>query len=63
MNIIDNKDWECVIEKDTTSEVQKKLNQWRHEYDLHIVDTHIVPNTEGSWREQIVVVLWRKRRG
>jgi hypothetical protein len=59
---ITNKDWECVIEKDILIEVQKKLNQWRHEYDLRIVDTHIVPNTEHSWKEQIVVVLWRKRK-
>lgn len=59
---ITNKDWECVIEKDVISEVQKKLNQWKHEYDLRIVDTHIVPGTNGLV-DRMVVVLWRKRRG
>jgi hypothetical protein len=58
---ITSKDWECVIEKDILIEVQKKLNQWRHEYDLRIVDTHIVPGTQGL-TDRMVVVLWRKRK-
>jgi uncharacterized protein YxjI len=58
---ITSKDWECVIEKDVISEVQKKLNQWRHEYDLRIVDTHIIPGTQGLV-DRMVVVLWRKRK-
>jgi hypothetical protein len=58
---ITSKDWECVIEKDILIEVQKKLNQWRHEYDLRIVDTHIIPGTQGL-TDRMVVVLWRKRK-
>ena len=58
---ITSKDWECVIEKDILIEVQKKLNQWRHEYDLRIVDTHIIPGTQGLV-DRMVVVLWRKRK-
>jgi hypothetical protein len=58
---ITSKDWECVIEKDILIEVQKKLNQWRHEYDLRIVDTHIVPGRDGLV-DRMVVVLWRKRK-
>jgi hypothetical protein len=58
---ITNKDWECVIEKDVISEVQKKLNQWRHEYDLRIVDTHIIYGT-NELVDRMVVVLWRKRK-
>ena len=60
--IIDNKDWECVIEKDYQSEVQKKLNQWRHEYDLYIENTHVVVGSNGL-DIRVVVILWRKRRG
>lgn len=60
--IIDNKDWECVIEKDTQSEVQKKLNQWKHEYDLHIENTHVIFDSSGL-NYRVVVILWRKRRG
>jgi hypothetical protein len=58
---ITNKDWECVIEKDVISEVQKKLNQWRHEYDLRIVDTHIIYGT-NELVDRMVVILWRKRK-
>jgi hypothetical protein len=58
---ITSKDWECVIEKDILIEVQKKLNQWRHEYDLRIVDTHIIYGT-NELVDRMVVVLWRKRK-
>jgi hypothetical protein len=58
---ITSKDWECVIEKDILIEVQKKLNQWRHEYDLRIVDTHIIPGT-NELVDRMVVILWRKRK-
>ena len=37
MNIIDSKDWECVIEVEFHIKVQTKLNQWRHEYDIIIL--------------------------
>jgi len=58
---ITSKDWECVIEKDILIEVQKKLNQWRHEYDLRIVDTHIIYGT-NELVDRMVVILWRKRK-
>jgi hypothetical protein len=37
MNIIDSKDWECVIEVEFHIKIQTKLNQWRHEYDMIIL--------------------------
>jgi len=60
--IVDNKDWECVIEKDVRSEVQKKLNQWKHEYDLYIESSHVI-GTDPNLGIQVLVILWRKRRG
>jgi len=37
VNVIDSHKWESVIEVDLHSEVQKKLNQWRHEYAIMII--------------------------
>lgn len=36
-NIIDSKEWECVIEVNIHIQIQTKLNQWRHEYDMIIL--------------------------
>lgn len=36
-NIIDSKEWECVIEVSIHIQIQTKLNQWRHEYDMIIL--------------------------
>ena len=60
---ITNKDWENENEneKDVISEVQKLLNRWRHECDLRIVVTHIIPGEQGL-SDRVVVVLWRKRK-
>jgi hypothetical protein len=37
MNIIDSKDWECIIEVNIHIQIQTKLNQWKHEYDMIIL--------------------------
>lgn len=36
-NIIDSKEWECVVEVSIHIQIQTKLNQWRHEYDMIIL--------------------------
>jgi hypothetical protein len=37
---------EYIIEKGNPSEIQKHLNQWRHDYVLTIHNTHCWPNGE-----------------
>jgi hypothetical protein len=37
MNIIDSKEWECVVEVSIHIQIQTKLNQWKHEYDMIIL--------------------------
>lgn len=37
VNVIDSHKWESVIEVDLHCEIQKKLNQWRHDYAIMII--------------------------
>ena len=37
VNVIDSPRWESVIEVDLHSNIQKKLNTWRHEYAIMII--------------------------
>lgn len=55
-NIIDSKEWECIITVDTPIQIQTKLNQWRHEYDMIILSC--APVTE----RQTHLSIMRKRR-
>lgn len=44
-----------LIEK-PTSEAQKTINQWRHEYELEIV------SVQASAPGYIIIALWRTRK-
>lgn len=55
-NIIDSKEWECVIEVDVPVQIQTKLNQWRHQYDMIILSC-----TPVSERQTHLSLMRRKR--
>ena len=61
-NIIDSNEWESVIEIDNHSVIQKKLNQWKNDYDLIIITCipMVLPN--GSWTNTYLSVMRRRRQ-
>ena len=61
-NIIDSKEWESVIEFDTHTEIQKHLNQWRHEYDLIIINCSPMIQPNGNFSYTYLSVMRRRRQ-
>lgn len=61
-NIIDSPEWESVIEVNLHTEIQKKLNQWRHDYDLIILSCVPVVNPSAGGRSDTYLSLMRKKR-
>lgn len=56
-NIIDSKEWECIIEVEIHIQIQTKLNQWRHEYDIIILSCAPVDSRHTH------LSIMRRRRG
>lgn len=46
MATILSKNWECVIEVVPHIEAQKHINQWRHQYDIQIIECKPINATE-----------------
>ena len=59
-NIIDSPEWESVIERVTSAEAQKHLNQWRHEY--YIIVLSCVPWGRADFPSTYLSIL-RKKKG
>lgn len=51
-------DKEFKIVRTTISEAQKKINQWRHDYDVDIVSVQADPAVPQC----IIIALWRTRK-
>jgi len=49
-----------VLSEDTTS-IQKKLNQWRHDYYLNIIGMSTIKDKD-SWNITLTVILTRTRK-
>ena len=45
--IIDSPEWESVIEVGSNSEIQKHLNQWRHQFDIVILNCSAFGEDKG----------------
>lgn len=54
--------WEYILESNPESEWQKKLNQWRHMYELQIVTLTAIPDQMGK-PSYVTILLRRKRNG
>lgn len=52
-------DKEFKIVRDVISEAQKKINQWRHDYDVEIVSVQADPEAPQC----IIIALWRTKIG
>lgn len=39
--------WEMQVIRDNDSNVQKKINQWKHKYSLKILSMHPCPHKDG----------------
>ena len=59
-NIIDSPEWESVIECVTSSEAQKHLNQWRHQYQI-IVLACLPVGQDPNFPKTYLSVLRKKR--
>lgn len=55
---------EYKILRDTDSKITKKLNQWRHDFDLEIVSIHLDNRVTEKGRPwgNLIVFLTRKRK-
>ncbi len=54
-------EWEYIFERNLLSDWQKKLNQWRHDYEFEIMET-FYQDSEGPNIPMATILLKRKRK-
>lgn len=52
--------WEYICDTDTESNIQKKLNQWRHEYTINIINMSTSISNDGYLK--VTILLMRLKR-